>query len=271
MRAAGIPARIVAGYQGGKVNPYENYLLVYQYDAHAWAEVWLPEQGWRRVDPTAAVAPHRIELGSEGALAAEDGFLADSPFSRARLKLDWLRNLQLRVDQLNFLWYRWVLSYDNSRQKQLYRDWFGNLPDWQSIALILSALALPVALLALWMYWRGGPAPPGAADRLWIRLSKHFARANLARYHGEGPTHYIRRVKAAYPSVNLELDAFLEAYIAINYREYTRRNMYLSKMKSLLHQIKLSLPLTRVTPAMRGHNPFNRAFQRFKTGQGTKR
>jgi hypothetical protein len=118
----------------------------------------------------------------------------------------------------------------------------------------------------------GSPAPrPACADRLWIRLSKHFARANLARYHGEGPTHYIRRVKAAYPSVNLELDAFLEAYIAINYREYTRRNMYLSKMKSLLHQIKLSLPLTRVTPAMRGHNPFNRTFERFKSGQGTKR
>ncbi|PON14383.1 hypothetical protein C2W62_29320 [Candidatus Entotheonella serta] len=76
---------------------------MYQYDAHAWAEVWFPEQGWQRVDPTAAVAPHRIELGSEQAFATEDGFLADSPLSRARLKLGWLRNLQLRADQLNFL------------------------------------------------------------------------------------------------------------------------------------------------------------------------
>ena len=271
MRAAGIPARIVAGYQGGKVNPFENYLLVYQYDAHAWAEVWLPEQGWRRVDPTAAVAPHRIELGSEQALAAENGFLADSPFSRARLKLGWLRDLQLRVDQLNFVWYRWVLSYDNSRQQRLYRDWLGKLPEWQSIVLFLGTLALPVAMLALWMYWRGRPVPPSAADRLWIRLSRHFAHVNLARHHGEGPTHYIKRLKAAYPSVNQELDAFLGAYIAINYREHTPRNMYLSKMKSLLHQIKLSLPLTCLTPTMRGHNLFNRTFERFKSGQGTKR
>jgi transglutaminase-like putative cysteine protease len=238
MRAAGIPARIVAGYQGGKVNPFENYLLVYQYDAHAWAEVWLPEQGWQRVDPTAAVAPHRIELGSEGALAAEDGFLADSPFSRVQLQLGWLRNLQLRVDQLNFLWYRWVLSYDNSRQQQLYRDWLGKLPEWQCIALILSLLALPVAALALGMYWRGRPVPPSAADRLWVRLSGHFAHVNLARRHGEGPTHYIKRLQAAYPSLNQELDAFLEAYIAINYREYTPRHMYLSQMTSLLQQIK---------------------------------
>lgn len=238
MRAAGIPARMVVGYQGGKVNPFENYLLVYQYDAHAWAEVWLPEQGWQRVDPTAAVAPRRIELGSEQAFAAEDGFLADSPLARARLQLGWLSNLQLRIDQLNFLWYRWVLSYDNRRQKKLYQDWLGNLPEWQSIALFLGLLALPVALLALWLYWRGRPAPPSAADHLWRRLSQHFAHVDLARHYGEGPTHYIARLQTAYPSVRAELTAFLEAYIAINYQEHTPRNVYLSHMKWLLHQIK---------------------------------
>jgi protein-glutamine gamma-glutamyltransferase len=198
----------------------------------------LPERGWQRVDPTAAVAPHRIELGSERAFAAEDGFLADSPLSRARLKLDWLRHLQLRVDQLNFLWYRWVLSYDNSRQKKLYRDWLGHLPEWQNIALFLGLLALPIVLLALWMYWRGRPAPPSPADRLWLRLSQHFTRVNLARHVGEGPTHYIKRLQAAYPSVSQELDAFLTAYIAINYQEHTNRNLHLSNMKSLLRQIK---------------------------------
>lgn len=238
MRAGGIPARLVAGYQGGKASPFENYLLVYQYDAHAWAEVWFPESGWQRVDPTAVVAPHRIELGSEQAFAAEADFLADSPFSLARLKLGWLRHLQLRADQVNFLWYRWVLSYDNSRQKQLYQDWLGHLPDWKSSLLFLGILALPVVCLALWIYWRGRPEPLSAADRLWVRLSQHFARVNLARHYGEGPTHYIRRLKSAYPSVNQELDGFLEAYIAVNYQEQTPRNTYLRHMKSLLHRIK---------------------------------
>jgi hypothetical protein len=238
MRAGGIPARLVAGYQGGKASPFENYLLVYQYDAHAWAEVWFPESGWQRVDPTAVVAPHRIELGSEQAFAAEADFLADSPFSLARLKLGWLRHLQLRADQVNFLWYRWVLSYDNSRQKQLYQDWLGHLPDWKSSFLFLGMLALPVVCLALWIYWRGRPEPLSAADRLWVRLSEHFARVNLARHYGEGPTHYIRRLKSAYPSVNQELDGFLEAYIAVNYQEQTPRNTYLRHMKSLLHRIK---------------------------------
>ena len=66
MRSAGIPARVVTGYQGGEYNPAGNYLIVRQLDAHAWAEVWLPGQGWARVDPTAAIAPERIEYGTDG-------------------------------------------------------------------------------------------------------------------------------------------------------------------------------------------------------------
>ena len=238
MRAAGIPARIVAGYQGGRVNPFENYLLVYQYDAHAWAEVWLPESGWQRVDPTAAVAPNRIELGSERAFASEDDFLADSPFSRVRLKLGWLRALQLRADQLNFLWYRWVLSYDNDRQKDLYKDWLGNLPGWQSIVLFFVALSIPIGLLALWLYWRGRPRPLAPADRLWSHLSQHFASFNMARQPGEGPQHYVQRLQLAYPSIRPDLDRLLKAYIAINYQIPGDRHVHLQALKTMKQILK---------------------------------
>jgi transglutaminase-like putative cysteine protease len=68
MRAAGVPARVVAGYQGGELNPVDGYLVVRQSDAHAWAEIWLSGQGWVRFDPTAAVAPSRIEQGIDAAL-----------------------------------------------------------------------------------------------------------------------------------------------------------------------------------------------------------
>ncbi len=238
MRVAGIPARIVAGYQGGRVNPFENYLLVYQYDAHAWAEVWFPESGWQRVDPTAVVAPDRIELGSERAFASEDDFLADSPFSRVRFKLGWLRNLQLRADQLNFLWYRWVLSYDNDRQKELYKKWLDHLPGWQRALLVMSSLALPVILLALWLYWRGRPRPLAPADRLWLRLSQHFAAAGLARSPSEGPTHYIQRLQGAYPALSSELHGLLDAYLEIRYRVPSDNSMQLNVMKRLLKQVQ---------------------------------
>jgi transglutaminase-like putative cysteine protease len=70
MRAAGIPARVVTGYQGGYFNTLGNYLLVRQSDAHAWSEVWLKGRGWVRVDPTGAVSPQRVELGAQAAAGA---------------------------------------------------------------------------------------------------------------------------------------------------------------------------------------------------------
>ena len=76
MRAAGIPARMVVGYLGGELNPNGNYLSVYQRNAHAWSEVWLPESGWQRVDPTAAVDPERVERGFSNNLRQEYNHLS---------------------------------------------------------------------------------------------------------------------------------------------------------------------------------------------------
>ena len=72
MRSIDIPARIVGGYQGGERNPYANYLIVRQSDAHVWVEIWHPDKGWYRVDPTAVVAPDRITEGMEGALSPQE-------------------------------------------------------------------------------------------------------------------------------------------------------------------------------------------------------
>ena len=63
MRAAGVPARVVTGYQGGDLNPVDSNITVRQSDAHAWAEVFLAGRGWLRVDPTAAAVPGRVDVG----------------------------------------------------------------------------------------------------------------------------------------------------------------------------------------------------------------
>src|SRR5690606_23325885 len=111
MRAAGIPARLVAGYQGGERNPRTGTLQVHQFDAHAWAEVWLEGRGWVRVDPTAAVAPQRIERGIESAVRPGE-FLAQAPFSARRYRdVAWLNQLRLQLDQVNYQWTRWVVNY----------------------------------------------------------------------------------------------------------------------------------------------------------------
>ena len=127
MRSAGIPARVVTGYQGGEYNPAGNYLIVRQLDAHAWAEVWLPGQGWARVDPTAAIAPERIEYGADGLrrLLARGASLGGVPPEALRdmLALDAFerarQQLRLSWDAANTAWQRWVLGYDQARQREL--------------------------------------------------------------------------------------------------------------------------------------------------------
>jgi transglutaminase-like putative cysteine protease len=114
MRAAGVPARVVAGYQGGELNPVDGYLVVRQSDAHAWAEIWLAGEGWLRVDPTAAVAPSRIEQGIVAALPAGEplpGII--------RIDADWLRDLRNRWEAANNTWNQWVLGYNPQRQREV--------------------------------------------------------------------------------------------------------------------------------------------------------
>ena len=92
MRAAGVPARVVTGYQGGEFNPLGGYLIVRQSDAHAWAEVWIRDRGWLRVDPTAAVAPERIQGGLIDAVGADEpvpGRLREASDAWLQVELGW--------------------------------------------------------------------------------------------------------------------------------------------------------------------------------------
>lgn len=153
MRASGIPSRIVTGYQGGERSPYNDYILVHQYDAHAWAEYWVAGAGWTRLDPTAFVAPQRIEFGARDLFESEQSFLADSPFSLNRFgDIAWANWLRLRADNLNYLWGRWVLGYDGSLQLEFLQSIFGA---WSlgKLILVLMVLAL-IALLCISIYFR---------------------------------------------------------------------------------------------------------------------
>src|SRR5262249_11962532 len=105
MRAADIPARIVTGYLGGETNPVDGYFVVRQSDAHAWTEVWLQDEGWVRVDPTAVVSPLRIERGLAAAVPE-----ADRPLIERR-NFDWLKQARYAWDAVANSWNQWVLGY----------------------------------------------------------------------------------------------------------------------------------------------------------------
>ncbi|WP_042010700.1 transglutaminase TgpA family protein [Aeromonas fluvialis] len=172
LRAAGIPARLVTGYLGGEWNPTGNYLAVHQFDAHAWVE-YLDEGGiWRRVDPTAAVAPERIEGGVREALS--DEFTAADPLALQRYR-NWALLNQLRwwSNNIDYQWSRWVLGHDAGQLwQQLGLRWpalAGHTP-W----LILASLMLVALLVSLPLLL---PARLPPARRIWQPLLKRGKRS----------------------------------------------------------------------------------------------
>lgn len=120
LRAAGIPARVVVGYQGGESGAGGEYLIVRQYDAHAWVEVWLEGQGWVRIDPTAAISPARIESGLRDAVAEEGSFLEDEVLSAQKYgDMALVQWASLQLDRINYQWQRWVVGYQGQSQMDL--------------------------------------------------------------------------------------------------------------------------------------------------------
>jgi transglutaminase-like putative cysteine protease len=160
MRALGIPARIVTGYQGGSANAVDGFWTVRQSDAHAWAEVWMAGQGWVRVDPTSAVAPGRI--GSLVRLEAPRNALA-----QALARVSPAFGVQLRAlwDAANNSWNQWVLNYSQSKQLNLLRNLGFESPSWEDLATVLIALIVAASLLgAAWTLWEKHRQDP------WLRL-----------------------------------------------------------------------------------------------------
>lgn len=217
LRAAGIPARVVAGYQGGEVNPRGNYVLVHQFDAHAWVEAWLPGQGWVSFDPTFEVAPERIEDGLQAALQGEGSFLEDSPLAAVRYRdIGWVNSTRLFWDDLNYQWQLRVLGYQSDRQMDFFRRWLGTA-DWQQIGLIsLGALLLCMLPLAWWIL-RPARRPASAEQRAWQKLNRRLARLQLQARTGEGPRAWQARLTAALPNQRAEIAAFMDAYVELIY------------------------------------------------------
>ncbi len=223
MRAAGVPSRVVAGYQGGEINPVNGTVIVHQFDAHAWNEIWLEGQGWVRMDPTFAIAPARIEFGLEQALAEEGSFLADSPLSPLRFRnVDWLNNLRLQLDAINYRWQLFVLSYDQEQQYQILNRLLGSVGQTQLVFMIVGTWALLLVPLAIVMVWRNRGPRPDAATRCYLAFCKRLQGAGFQRPGHETPTAFARRVAQQRPAWEQEMEAITACYEGLAYAGDTR-------------------------------------------------
>jgi protein-glutamine gamma-glutamyltransferase len=187
MRAAGIPARVVTGYQGGYFNNAGNYLVVRQSDAHAWAEVWLQGRGWVRVDPTGAVSPQRVELGARAAAGAS------APWYQA----DWVLGMRNQFDLVNRIWNDAIVQFNALRQQSLLTP-FG-IDKAEYADLVAALIGLSTLMLAAFAWWtmRLPSVPADPLDAAYNSLCRKLARAGIARAPAEGPLSFAGRVAAA--------------------------------------------------------------------------
>lgn len=212
-RAAGIPARVVTGYQGGEWNRVGRYLLVRQSDAHAWTELWLPPRGWVRVDPTAAIAPERVEQGLDEALGADEpvpGRLYD--------RWPWLGQARAWMDAVRTEWQVRFLQFDRQAQERLAAVLgFGQ----DGLASLVRALVVVMAVagsVLLVFALRGGlPRWPSPEERRWHRACRHAARLGCPREAAEGETTYAARVAMTLPAMAEEIRAAANEYVAWRY------------------------------------------------------
>jgi hypothetical protein len=213
MRAAGIPARVVTGYQGGEYNDLGDYYVLRQSDAHAWAEVWLQDRGWVRYDPTAAVAPGRIQNGLSASLPNN----AALPFF-ARTQSPLLLKLRLNLDALTNQWNQWVLGYNTERQFALLTRLGMEDITWQKLAMnMFGGVALLVGIFTLFMLRRLRLRNTDEVQNIYLKFCKKLAKAGIARAEHEGAQDFADRASQLNSRHAAEILDITEKYISLRY------------------------------------------------------
>jgi transglutaminase-like putative cysteine protease len=234
MRTAGIPARIVTGYQGGEYNKVGNYLIVRQSDAHAWTEVWIKNSGWVRIDPTAAVSPSRIEQGLDDALTDEtSGF-------RIKNRTPLFGKLLYRWDNLQHVWNDWVLDYDHRKQSNFLRDLEVGIDDWGDMIFALVAMLLSMTggyWLISWIH--GRPGKPELYEIYFNQLLKKLQNLDLEKLPSEDTRAFLQRVKSRGFREWSQVANIIELYNLIKYGPDKSNAQSLNNLRSLVHSIRI--------------------------------
>lgn len=214
MRMAGLPARVVTGYQGGV--DMGDYLLVKQSDAHAWAEVYIDQPDhelggyWQRVDPTSVVSPERLFQGSGNIINERRTFL-DYP---------WLRQMRENMDKYRFRWNQWVRDFNVSKQQALFDAIGIKHRDGKDLAIVLLAVLFATGtLIFAWLWWRQRPKYTDL-QQWYLRLLDLFKKEPAIYAHKDkGIEVLTKRILDSYPDVQKSLLDFQQCYLRIRYRQ----------------------------------------------------
>lgn len=220
MRVAGIPARVVTGYQGGTYNAMGNFLEVRQADAHAWAEVWLENKGWVRVDPTAAVAPERVEQAVDVdllQLGAEVHF--DNGQDKQRSLFAQVMELWNSVD---YQWQRWVVNYNTDNQADfLSALGIRNIRAMITALMLIAAIFIIVFMLLL---LRAKRKKTDMVLILYQRFCRKLQPLGLVRDTGEGAINFGERAKSKLPKQSAAIDDITAHFLKLRYGKPAHRD-----------------------------------------------
>ena len=220
MRLGGVPARVVTGYQGGQWNDIGNFMEVKQANAHAWAEIWLEESGWTRVDPTAAVAPERIERGldMDNQLAAGEIRFNLGEGRAGGKGLGWVKawqGLRMFAASVDHAWASWILAYGSENQAHFMQQL--GLLDWRSVAAWLGAGLFLLAGALAWLILPKRRASMDPTRRAYELFLKKLARRGLIPHIGEGPLRFAERAAHAAPDLAESLKLITRLYLKLRY------------------------------------------------------
>lgn len=207
MRAAGVPARVVVGFQGGFYNGGGDYFAVRRSDAHAWTEIWVAGQGWVRVDPTAAVAPERVSRDARQAYEATPAWYPRS----------WLAELRDRIDLVGYWWNRAIIEFNAARQRDLVDELGLDGGDLgQVVGMLVAGALLALGLAAGLAGWRRrrDRDPLRDAFRAWCH---RMEAAGMPRRPSEGPLDYGERLANAWPAQADAVRSLIRGYVGLRY------------------------------------------------------
>ncbi len=228
MRAAGLPARIVTGYQGGILN--KDYVLVKQSDAHAWAEVWIKGKGWLRVDPTAAVSPLRVEQGAQALMSENARHWYDS---------EWYRKMGEKYDGMRHNWNKWIRDYNVIKQKALFEVFGFDSKDGKSIAIILGSIMLITTLLVVIFLLITQPRRKLLPyDKQYNKFLKIFAKKGHVKKKGQGVIQFSEELVGQYPESERMINNFTQLYLKLRFANNTGKTEQLdNKLLSMISQL----------------------------------
>ncbi|MDX2507700.1 MAG: DUF3488 and transglutaminase-like domain-containing protein [Gammaproteobacteria bacterium] len=244
MRAANIPARVVTGYQGMEKNEVGNYYLVRQSNAHAWAEVWLNNEGWLRIDPTAAIPPERIEEDIFQTNLERLNFsslnIPDLPSLSSQQKTaiyNFWKQLNHSIDNIKHSWNNWILGYDKSKQSLLLKL-MGLNTDWQTLILLLIGgfIAVIVLLQVISFYQRHQQT-----DQVYRYYRQFISKLNHAGFSpglNDGPAAIKHMAIERFPEQKKSIQTIMDNYILIRYASHNEKPL----IQQFITQIKQFKP-----------------------------